>query len=161
LRADVLASTIPVWLESWLALAQSRKVHVRWVVLGNGGDAELARAQQARYVGSSDVVDVSNLPLREAVKALHSLECLVSMRYHGLVLGALAGVAVCGRGHDPKLEQLMAELGAPEVEALGTAAQWEAVLAGLSPKAQAARVAELQARALSAMADLKAILKSS
>ncbi len=158
LRADALAGRTPVWLDSWLALAQRRKVRVHWVVLGNGGDAELARVQQTRYAGPSDVVDVSNRTWREAAAAVHGLECLVSMRYHGLVLGALAGVAVCGRGHDPKLEQLMIELDAPEVEALETVSQWEEALAGLSAGAQAARVAVLRARASEAIADLRARL---
>jgi polysaccharide pyruvyl transferase WcaK-like protein len=90
---------------------------VRFLVLGNRGDRECLSGWGA--VVERDLVDLTGASWAQAVERLRGVAWVLSMRYHGLILGAAAGAAVAGWGHDPKLANLLGELQAPDLRTLG------------------------------------------
>ena len=76
-------------------------------------DLEAARLVRARMKRNSYLLD-SRVSGPEMISALQRTRGVLSMRFHTLVFGAVAGVPVMGFDEDPKLVSLLRELGALE-----------------------------------------------
>jgi polysaccharide pyruvyl transferase CsaB len=111
LRADWLQHELPLWLNRLVQYARERNRRLRFVALGNRGDAELVQRIKA---GLGSECDYAATPITPADELFAGAELVVSMRYHGLVLGARAGAAVTGFGPDEKIRYLLGELEQPE-----------------------------------------------
>ncbi|NTV53687.1 MAG: polysaccharide pyruvyl transferase CsaB [Candidatus Firestonebacteria bacterium] len=149
LRSDGLAAGQPGWFADFLRLARAQRRRVRFLVLGNGGDRECLRALPGKAVAEKDIIDLREASWAQAVAALKGVGWVLSMRYHGLILGASAGAAVAGWGDDPKLTHLLQELQAPNLGDLKKAKALATMLAcgAALRRAQGARVRQLRQRA--------------
>lgn len=75
--------------------------------------ARLTHGKISEVVGVIDRVD-------DALRVLRGCEAVVAMRFHALVLGAIAGAGLVGVSYDPKVDSLLASLG---LASLGSAAR--------------------------------------
>ncbi|MCD4813684.1 polysaccharide pyruvyl transferase CsaB [bacterium] len=116
LRADWLENKVPDWLELLKQASDQKGRELHFVSLGNRGDAELLdrirRLPFFRNCGFSKMTGTFQKE-SEPVRYFRDAQLVFSMRYHGLVLGALAGAVVVGFGKDRKIANLMNELGQP------------------------------------------------
>ncbi|MBN1595718.1 hypothetical protein JW933_07325, partial [candidate division FCPU426 bacterium] len=133
LRADGLGGGQPEWLWDIKKEADLRQKQVLFVALGNRGDAELLlRLQQ-----DPQLADCLFMEARwpeacvSSAQVFADAELVISMRYHGLVLGALAGAVVTGFGADPKLAVLLEELGQRVLSVQSPVSQLRQILAEL------------------------------
>jgi polysaccharide pyruvyl transferase WcaK-like protein len=161
LRADVLRSGEPSWLADFLDLATAQKKRVRFLVLGNGGDRECLAKAGNRVVLEKDIIDVSGLSWQQALTRVQGLEWVLSLRYHGLILGAAAGAAVAGWGNDAKLGNLLQELQAPDLRELVGAEALKLMLAqgAAARKTQLVQVSKLRCRAQNMADQVRSFLK--
>jgi polysaccharide pyruvyl transferase CsaB len=113
LRADWLQGRLPVWLDDFRALAKSQGRGLRFIALGNRGDQELLH--QLRHDSRFQGCAFYGAEQGKAWERFGGLEWVISMRYHGLLLGAQSGAMVTGFGQDPKLHHLLADLGQPSL----------------------------------------------
>ena len=66
--------------------------------------------------GCNDVSLHKNLSVNDVFNELSSLEYLIGMRFHSLVVGVKSGVKVLGINYDPKIENLAEEYKFPTIE---------------------------------------------
>jgi len=122
LRSDWLGNTIPAWIVKIIALARFKKRKIRFIALGNRGDAELLQRLEAEsdfkdcdFIRISQQV-ASPTSIHEIIQSFAGSELVISMRYHGILLGAQAGAVVTGFGPDQKISNLLHELGQPVLD---------------------------------------------
>lgn len=116
LRADWLHHQIPNWLIQLKQAADKKGKGLHFVAVGNRGDgALLDRIRQHSLFWNCTFAKMKG-PFQselEAVRYFKDAQLVLSMRYHGMILGALAGAVVVGFGRDRKLANLMLDLEQP------------------------------------------------
>jgi len=149
LRADRLRNGTPAWLTDLLSLAKAQGRRVRFLVLGNGGDRECLQGILGETLLKEDIVDVTGMSWAQALERMRGIGWVLSMRYHGLILGAAAGAAVAGWGDDPKLGGLLQELRAPDLRSVVGAEALKSMLAqgAAARRTQLFQVSKLRRRA--------------
>lgn len=154
LRADWLGCELPLWLNRVVQCAREHRRRLRFVSLGNRGDRELLRRIEANLGGACAYAAAPETPADELFAGT---ELAVSMRYHGLILGARAGAAVAGFGADEKIRILLGELGQPVLEPDRIENGLSALAARLKTARAAAarRMPELRTRAERGLASLR------
>lgn len=138
LRADWLQGEIPDWVRELVRFAQKRDTTIRFVALGNRGDHVLLQKIQTdpEFVGCEfRLLSVEPGDFNTIQQAFARAELVISMRYHGLLLGALAGAAVTGLGRDEKIKHLLQALEQPELKICSPENDWDALCRAL-PKQQ-------------------------
>ncbi|MCS6783066.1 MAG: polysaccharide pyruvyl transferase CsaB [Gloeomargarita sp. SKYBB_i_bin120] len=104
----------PAWLDTLTqALRQFQQATGVWVVfLPFQPQTDRALAQQLqRSVAESSLLEPSHPAQLKGV--FRGMELVVTMRYHGLVMGAAAGCRCFSLSYDPKVSQLQRELAMP------------------------------------------------
>jgi polysaccharide pyruvyl transferase CsaB len=131
LRADWLGHRSPEWINDLVAFARVRQSTVCFVALGDRGDQKLLNAMQAdpafqdcEFWPTPDLKNIRN--------AFAQAELVISMRYHGLVLGAMAGAALIGMGNDPKIKIILDTLEQPWLDLQGSNYAWTVLMEQLS-----------------------------
>lgn len=103
LRADWLDHDLPTWLKPLCVLARTNHKTVGFIPLGNRGDEALVEKIKSNSLYS----DCLFYDQHDWVTAFTQAEMVISMRYHGLILGALAGAMLVGMGADQKISNLI------------------------------------------------------
>ena len=106
LRSDWLGHKLPLWIESVKKRADKENVQLAFVAIGNTGDEALLELikQQPSFL------NCSFYNREQYLDAFNQAALIISMRYHGLLLGAIAGVPIIGIGKDAKLELIIESL---------------------------------------------------
>jgi len=124
-RADWQPERVPEWLGACARLASARGRRLGFVALGNRGDrAWLQRVRRDARFRDCRFVAAGGENGSALLAEFSGAEWVISQRYHGLVLGALAGAAVSGFGPDPKLRQLLRDLEQPLLDGTDPAASF-------------------------------------
>lgn len=99
--------------------AQSIGARIAMPVLHRDADlqgAENLGHAMSELLSEPVVVPKAGLSHRETMDLVASMDLVISVRYHGLVFAALAGVPAIGVTYDPKVRRLAAQLGAPCID---------------------------------------------
>ncbi|WAS05980.1 polysaccharide pyruvyl transferase CsaB [Gloeomargaritales cyanobacterium VI4D9] len=108
----------PVWRETMTkALQQFQQATGVWVVLlpfQPATDMALATELQQALGAQTTILQPEHPAQLKGV--MRGIELVVTMRYHGLVMGAAAGCRCFSLSYDPKVRQLQQELGMPGLD---------------------------------------------
>ncbi len=118
LRSDWLGGVIPEWMGNLAGLARKKGIQVRFTALGHPDDEQLLEWMKFReeYKGC-DFISLPGAGNWQAVSRLFAgTDLVISMRYHGILLGAQVGAVVTGFGPDPKIKNLLHDLEQPELD---------------------------------------------
>jgi len=105
--------TVERWAECARVLSKRLDAEIALIPMHRPGDTELARAIGAASGSCARVIE-TDLSVSELHNLLACADLVVAMRLHAAILGARAGVPVVAVSYDPKVRQLMQELGQPE-----------------------------------------------
>ncbi len=119
LRSDRQGEVIPEWVVSLAGLARKKGIRVRFAALGHQGDEQLL--EQMKFRPEFKECDFVSLPgagnWQAVIRAWGGTDLVISMRYHGVLLGAQIGAVVTGWGpEDPKINNLLHDLEQPELD---------------------------------------------
>ncbi len=156
-RDETLAGTLLDALATLTARLAGEGREVELITMHDEVDAEFVgrTVERCRSLGAP-AARVSSLPLEPgtAVRDLAGLDTVVTVRLHGLILAALAGLPAVSIRYDPKVAAAASDLGLGDLclplEGLTSAALATAVVASSEPGRRAAlaeRVAAIRSRA--------------
>jgi len=106
LRSDWLDHQLPHWLNKLQQLAKENKKILAFLPIGNQGDEALIE----KIKTSDKNHDCLFYTKSQWEQAFDNVELVISMRYHGLLLGALSESVLIGIGQDSKIINLLNEL---------------------------------------------------
>ncbi len=118
LRSDWLGGAIPEWMGNLAGLARKKGIRVCFAALGRQGDEQMLEQMKSRTefkeCGFISLTGVGNW--QAVIRQFSGTDLVISMRYHGVLLGAQLGAVVTGLGPDLKIKNLLNDLGQPELD---------------------------------------------